>query len=248
MQLLIEKDRSRTLQENALKKYYDHSALQFQYYQIFKLQLPLYMDELQRLIWQGENETVDFKQRVTQPEKIARTLVSFANTQGGVILIGVMDNGTISGIDPEEEKHTLQLAADFYCDPPVVVRYEEIEVEDNTILKVIIPESSLKPHFAKVKENDWRGYIRVKDTSVQTSKMVNKALQQEEPQFEPLPLDRHETAVLEYLQTNPRITLKQYMKLVNISQRRAYRTLVKLVIHGYLRLHDKEKEDFYTLS
>ena len=34
----------------------------------------------------------------------------------------------------------------------------------------------------------------------------------------------------------------------NLSERRAYRTLVKLVIHGYLRLHDKEKEDFYTLS
>ena len=206
------------------------------------------MDELQRLILHGENDTVDFKQRVTQPEKIARTLVSFANTRGGVILIGVKDNGTISGIDPEEEKHTLQLAADFYCDPPVLVRYEEVEEDKLTVLKVIVPESTHKPHYAKVKEDEWRGYVRVKDTSVQTSRMVEKGLAQEAPQFEPLPLERHENAVLAYLQERPRITLKQYMKLANLSERRAYRTLVKLVIHGYLRLHDKEQEDFYTLS
>ncbi|WP_114781564.1 RNA-binding domain-containing protein [Botryobacter ruber] len=207
------------------------------------------MDELQRLIWLGENDKVDFKQRVTQPEKIARTLVSFANTRGGKVLVGVKDNGTICGIDPEEEKHTLDLAAAFYCDPPVTLHYEEAEIEGDTILIVTIPESPEKPHLAKVKEDDWRGYVRVKDTSVQTSRLVEKSLQQPEPPlFEPLPLDRHELAVLDYLQLNPRITQRQYMKLANLSERRAYRILVKLVIHGYLRLHDKEKEDYYTLS
>ncbi|MEJ8801801.1 AlbA family DNA-binding domain-containing protein [Pontibacter sp. H249] len=206
------------------------------------------LEELRRMILRGENDTVDFKQRITQPEKIARTLVSFANTRGGTILVGVKDNGYICGIDPDEEMHTLQLASEFYCDPPIQLDYEEIENDHRTVLKVTVHESNSKPHFAKVKEDDWRGYVRVKDTSVQTSKMVNKTLQNEQPeQFEKLPLERHENAVLEYLKTAPRITLKQYMKLANLSQRRAYRTLVKLVIHGYLRLHDKEKEDYYTL-
>ena len=206
------------------------------------------MDELQKLIFGGENDTVDFKQRVTKPEKIARTMVSFANTRGGTILVGVKDNGYVCGVDPEEEKHTLDLAAGFYCDPPVLLQYEEIEQDDRTVLKVTIAESRTKPHFAKVKEDDWRGFVRVKDTSVQTSKMVDKVMEQEPSAFEPLPLDRHETAVLDYLLTHPRITLNQYMKLANLSERRAYRILVKLVIHGYLLLHDKEKEDFYTLA
>ncbi|MBF8962428.1 putative DNA binding domain-containing protein [Pontibacter sp. FD36] len=206
------------------------------------------MDDLQRLIWQGENDQVDFKQRVTQPDKIARTLVSFANTRGGTILIGVKDNGYIVGIDPDEEKHTLELAAAFYCDPPLQLAYEEVELEGQTILKVTVPESDQKPHFAKVKEDDWRGYVRVNDTSVQTSKMVEKSMQTEEPAFERIPLDRHERAVLDYLALNRRVTLRQYMKIANLSERRAYRMLVKLVIHGYLRLHDKEKEEYYTLS
>lgn len=205
------------------------------------------MDELQRLIAYGENDKVDFKQRVTKPDKIARTIVSFANTRGGVILVGVKDNGYICGVDPEEEKHTLQLAANFYCDPPVPLAFEEIEHEDRTVLKVIITESGHKPHFAKLKENDWRGYVRVNDTSVQTSKMVNKVLEASGPTLEQLPLNRHELSVLDYLKSHPRITLRQYMKLANLSERRAYRILVKLVIHGYLLLHDKEKEEYYTL-
>lgn len=206
------------------------------------------MDELQRLILFGENEQVDFKQRVTKPSKIARTLVSFANTRGGVILIGVKDNGYICGVDPEEEKHTLEMAAGFYCAPPVQIEYEEIEADNRIVLKVTIPESHQKPHFAKINKDDWRGYVRVKDTSVQTSKMVDKVLEQEQEQFERLPLDRHETAVLDYLVTHPCITQRQFMKLTNISEQRAYRILVKLVIHGYLRLHDKELEEYYTLS
>ncbi|QMU28463.1 RNA-binding domain-containing protein [Adhaeribacter radiodurans] len=209
------------------------------------------MHDLLRLIAIGENEQLDFKKTITHPDKIARTLVSFANTQGGILLVGVQDNGTIVGVDPEEEKHTLELAAQFYCDPPLTLDYKEIEYEKRLVLEVIVPESSLKPHLAKVKENDWRGYVRVKDESVQSSKMVNKALRSETALTEatrPLNLDKPDYQVLEYLKTNRRITLAQFMKLANISQRRAYRILVKLVLHGYLRLHDKEKEDYYTLS
>ena len=53
--------------------------------------------------------------------------------------------------------------------------------------------------------------------------------------------------MLDYLKTHPRITLGQFMKLVNFGKRRAFQTLIKLVLHGYLRHHDKEKEPYYTL-
>ncbi|RDC63104.1 RNA-binding domain-containing protein [Adhaeribacter pallidiroseus] len=209
------------------------------------------MHDLWRLIAIGENEQLDFKKTITHPDKIARTLVSFANTRGGIILVGVQDNGTIRGVDPEEEKHTLQLAAQFYCDPPLTLGYQEVEMDNRLILEVSIPESTQKPHLAKVKDNDWRGYVRVKDESVQTSKLVNKVLRTEHPLSEtarPLNLDKPDYQVLDYLKTNRRITLPEFMKLANISKRRAYRILIKLVLHGYLRLHEKDQEDYYTLS
>lgn len=206
------------------------------------------MNELYVLIAKGESDTLEFKQRIKHPERIARTIVSLANTRGGIILVGVMDNGEIKGIDPEEEKHTIDLASQFYCDPPVRLFYREVEEEDLTILKVIIPESGSKPHYAKVKENDWRAYVRVKDESVQTSKVVEKVLQQETPTLPKRSLDRHELMLLAYLKENPRITQQQYMKLANLSRRRAARILIALSLEGIIRLHDKEKETYYTLS
>ncbi|WP_157433488.1 AlbA family DNA-binding domain-containing protein [Adhaeribacter aquaticus] len=130
------------------------------------------MEELEKLIATGEGDKLEFKKTINQLVKIARTITSFANSRGGIILVGVMDNGTISGIDPEEEKHSLTKAAELYCNPPVKLFFKEIEVEDKIVLKTIIFESKNKPHFAKVKEGDWRAYIRVKDESVQTDKWL----------------------------------------------------------------------------
>ena len=73
------------------------------------------MKELQQLISSGESDTLDFKKRISHPDRIARTLASFANTRGGTILVGVMDNGMISGIDLEEEKH-LCMEHRIFCD------------------------------------------------------------------------------------------------------------------------------------
>jgi len=207
------------------------------------------MKVLQELIAAGESDTLDFKKRISQPDRIARTLASFANTRGGIILVGVMDNGQISGIDPEEEKYQLNQAALFFCQPPVSISFKELEDDDGkTVLQVIIPESLAKPHLVKVNENDWRGYVRVKDETVQTSKMEEKVLKNEPPEKQQPELNNQELALLAFLKVNRRITLPQFMKLTNISKRRAYRLLIRMVLSGFIRLHDKEKEEYYTLS
>jgi len=209
------------------------------------------MTDLEKLISNGEGDRLEFKKTITHLDKISRTLTSFANTRGGIILIGVLDNGKICGVDPEEEKHSLQQAAEFYCQPPVRLAFKEIEHDDDLIvLKAIVPESNQKPHLAKVKENDWRGYVRVKDESVQTSKLVLQALKAEE-EVKAVPvttLNKQESMLLLQLQKQPRITLPQFMHLANISKRRASRLLVNLVLLGLIRMHDKEKEPFYTLG
>ena len=58
--------------------------------------------QLLRLIDKGESQTLDFKRKITHPLKIAKTLVSFANTKGGKLLIGVDDDKQIIGVDPDE--------------------------------------------------------------------------------------------------------------------------------------------------
>ena len=51
------------------------------------------------LISQGESSLLEFKEEQVRPESLAREMVAFANTFGGTILIGVADNGTITGVN-----------------------------------------------------------------------------------------------------------------------------------------------------
>lgn len=208
------------------------------------------MTDLQELIRQGEGERLEFKKRTTHPTRIARTLASLANTHGGRVLVGVDDDGRIVGVrDAEEEIFQLREAAQHYIDPPLELRFREVEHDERVVLVVTVAESSHKPHRAQVADGDWRAYVRVRDESVQTSQLTEKVLERTDvtPRFERIPLNKEELAVLDYLQKNPRITLAQYMKLLNIGQRRAYRTLIKLTLHGYIKHHDKQKEVYYTL-
>ncbi|GAB3742971.1 ATP-binding protein [Hymenobacter agri] len=208
--------------------------------------------DLHELIARGEGEELEFKQKTTHPHRISRTLVSLANTRGGQVLVGVDDAGRVLGVrDAEEELFVLRDAAAHYVEPPLTnLRFRE--VEDNagrTVIIVTVPESTDKPHRALVGPDDWRGYVRVRDASVQTSGLTEKLLERQQPEarFEKIPLNKQELTVIDYLKTHPRITLAQYMKLVNFGKRRAYQTLIKLVLHGYIRHHDKEKEVYYTL-
>ncbi|MFC6224005.1 helix-turn-helix domain-containing protein [Hymenobacter artigasi] len=207
--------------------------------------------DIHELIAQGEGEELEFKQKTTHPHRISRTLVSLANTRGGQVLVGVDDAGRILGVrDAEEELFVLREAAEHYVEPPLtMLRYQEIEEDGRTVLIVTVPESAQKPHRAQVAPNDWRGFVRVRDASVQTSGLTEKVLERQQPEsrFEQIPLNKQELAVIDYLKTHPRITLAQFMRLVNFGKRRAYQTLIKLVLHGYIRHHDKEREPYYTV-
>jgi predicted HTH transcriptional regulator len=152
--------------------------------------------------------------------------------------------------DAEEEMFVLREAAAHYVEPPLTLHFEEVETEDDRIVLIVnVLESKNKPHRAQIAPGEWRGYVRVRDESVQASSLTEKLLERQQPEvhLEKLPLSKDELRVLDYLRTTPRITVAQYTKLINVSRRRAYRTLIKLTLHGYLRYHDKEKEPYYTL-
>jgi len=72
-------------------------------YKFMKKQHPIKI-----LIAQGEHQQLDFKFEISDAAKIARSLVAFANTDGGKLLIGVKDNGVIAGVRSEEEKFMIE--------------------------------------------------------------------------------------------------------------------------------------------
>ncbi|HEY0056661.1 MAG TPA: RNA-binding domain-containing protein [Pedobacter sp.] len=205
---------------------------------------------IKQLIFEGEGVSVDFKKTITSCEKIAKTMVSFANNKGGRLLVGVADNGDIKGVKSEdEEKYMLTKAATFFCRPALEPIFEEVYFDNKIVLVVTIEESELKPHYALGEDNKWWVYIRVRDKSLLASKIVVDVLKgssKEDGVF--IEYSSKEKALLEYLVENERITSKEYGKILNLSRRRAQRILVNLVLSGVIRIHTTEKEEFYTAS
>ena len=208
------------------------------------------------LIEEGEGFSVEFKRRISSPEKIARTLISFANTKGGTILFGIDDDGTIVGVESEKtEIELIEMAGRDFCDPAIEPVIEIVPFSGRDVIVCQVDESANKPHYylgEKDRENgeSTRVYIRVNDKTVMASREVVKILQNENPQATPLRINigENERRLFKYLEANERITVREFGRLVNISDRRSSRILVQLVRAGVIRIYTEEKMDYFTLA
>lgn len=205
--------------------------------------------DLRQMLRDGEGERLDFKQTISSATKIAKTMSAFANHKGGVLLVGVRDNKTISGVRSEEEKYMLELAAAFHCKPEVGIEVEEIPVGNQVVLKCTVEQGKNRPYYAKAEDGKWWAYIRVRDKSLLASKIVLDVMKRNSAnEGVYIEYGKNEKAILEYLQNNERITLNEFKSLVNISSRRASRILVNLISAGVIRSHTYEKTEFFTLA
>ncbi|MBX2840465.1 MAG: putative DNA binding domain-containing protein [Flammeovirgaceae bacterium] len=206
-------------------------------------------NQLIKIIAKGESQTLDFKRTISHKNKIAKTLVAFANTRGGKLLVGVTDDKHILGVDPEEEKFSLDEAASFLCKPPIQLEYFEIENREKKVILIVkVSSSDEKPHSALDTNGNWNVYVRANDKSILAGKQTIKNMDGVDSDIIPLHLTPNEKKLYSYLKDKERITVKQFSKLVNISERRAKRNLVELATKGFLFLHDFQKEDFYSLA
>ena len=55
-------------------------------------------NRIKKYLIRGEDETLDYKQEISSAHKIAKTMCSFANHKGGVLLVGIRDNKSIAGV------------------------------------------------------------------------------------------------------------------------------------------------------
>jgi predicted HTH transcriptional regulator len=205
---------------------------------------------LKRLIFEGEGVKLDFKKTITSCEKIARTMVSYANNKGGKLLIGVADDGTIKGVKSEdEERYMITKAAHLFARPALEPTFEEVYADDKLVLVVDIEASLTKPHYALAEDGKWWVYVRVKDKSVLASKIVVDVLKRSSGSEGVLiEYSNNEKALLEYLEKTTRITIKECCDLLKIGRKKAQKLLVDLILSGIIRINTTEKEEFYTAA
>ncbi|MFP3089550.1 putative DNA binding domain-containing protein [Treponema sp. TIM-1] len=122
--------------------------------------------ELLEIIDNGENSGVEFKRDDLRPEQVAKEIVALANFQGGRLLLGVEDDGTISGISREDlETWIMDTVFNRYVHPLIIPFYEEIKIDEKRRVAVIsFPQGTEKPYVLRNKGRE-EIYIRLGSTS-----------------------------------------------------------------------------------
>ncbi len=121
--------------------------------------------ELLEIIANGENSGVEFKRDDIRPEQLAKEVVALANFQGGKLLLGVEDDGTITGIQRENIEEWVMNIMQDKIHPMILPFYEEVKIGDDKSVAVIsLPQGISKPYVVRDRGRE-EVYIRVGSTS-----------------------------------------------------------------------------------
>lgn len=135
------------------------------------------LEFVNKILKEKEGKSLDFKQKITSREKIAKTLAAMCNTDGGLLVIGLSDQKKIIGIDPEEERFMIESANEEYCIPRVSLSVHEVKIfEERHLLEADLEEKSLlvveihktlgPPIYCKSKNGELKTYRRFGDQTL----------------------------------------------------------------------------------
>jgi len=131
---------------------------------------------LLELIAQGENSSIEFKQVEVRPESLAKELVAFSNTLGGVVLIGVDDNGQIIGTQarPNIEEWVANVVRNNII-PAICPKIESYKTDDKTVIVIQVDKGPDKPY----QSIDGKYWLRVGSTNrMATKEELSRLFQQ----------------------------------------------------------------------
>ncbi|MDI6602278.1 MAG: ATP-binding protein, partial [Thermoanaerobacteraceae bacterium] len=111
------------------------------------------INELLNIIKKGEDSKTQFKSKVDSINALAAEMCAFANSEGGYLIIGVDDNGSITGVqDVKSLNQWIANAANQKIEPPIDVTTENVLYEDKVVVVIKVPAGYNKPYAANKTE------------------------------------------------------------------------------------------------
>ncbi|QKZ15627.1 helix-turn-helix domain-containing protein [Spirosoma sp. KUDC1026] len=207
---------------------------------------------LKNLVRRGEGSNLEFKLKTNHPEKIIKGVVAFANSNGGIMLIGVGDDKRIAGLKyADEDEYLLVRAIHKYCFPRISYTIDRVQLPDEReVLVIRVPPSLDRPHYIlpdPAEPETKKVYVRVADKSVQASREVREILKGSQADRNiRFSYGEKERKLMQHLGEHNSITVDLFASIAGISRKIASRTLVLLVLANVLEVHPSDIVDQYT--
>ena len=203
---------------------------------------------LQELIEQGEHQQQDFKYKIQDALKLARTVSAFANTDGGRLLIGVRDDGVIAGVRSDEEIYMMEKAANDCCTPASDISFETLHADGHTVVIANIPPAPHRPVCAKDENGRNVAYVRVADENIVANAVHLEMWKQDRASTVVTVYTDAETRMLNTLREHPGTVLNRLVRLSGLSRYRAIKILARFVRYHLVEMYYEEERFLFRLA
>lgn len=120
---------------------------------------------LEELIKQPESEKLDFKRNLSSLDGVVKDICAFANTSGGMVVIGIDDDGSVVGLDdPQQDEERLMSAVSDRLEPRPTVQVRRATIDGKPLLLASLAFQA-GPVHVKAKGEDQGAYGRYGSTS-----------------------------------------------------------------------------------
>jgi predicted HTH transcriptional regulator len=183
-------------------------------------------------------QNVEFHLKLNDPDELAKTIVAFANTSGGTLVLGIGKH-TLHLVGYPHSKETIEDVCKRKISPSLNVAVSKIERGDKAIYIIDIPEGADKPY-------------RVNNVSyTRENNKIEVATAEEEKEMNPWGvngLNARQRQALAFLNTHPRITNKEYRELCDVSHKTAHIEMTELLDKEVLVVEGAGRSTYYRLA
>lgn len=201
-------------------------------------------EQMLAIIARGEGRQIEFKRGLPGPEKTARSICAFANTNGGMLIIGVTDQGRVYGLDhPRSVIRELRRICAEVIAPALQAEVLAVPIEDQRVVVCSVPLSGGRPHAVLHPGGEPEITVRVGSSNRRPSGATLKVLQSS--QRSKKSPDALQQRVLQWVESHARrskrpegdATVKGFAKANNVGVQRARRAFTELERQGRLVGH-----------
>ena len=195
-----------------------------------------------------EGKTLEFKRDLSSPERFLRTVVAFANTSGGTILVGIEDRSRhIRGVtEPLAlEERAVNLISDSIR-PRLMPDLEIVSYRNRQLLAVRVYPSSTRPHYIARTGPDAGTYVRVGSTNRRADSQLIAEMQRfaKGESFDERPMPALDSEALDFRVASElispvrKLTRRNFdtLRLLTTHQGRSVPTVGGLLLFGQDRL------------
>jgi hypothetical protein len=202
----------------------------------------------------GEGTRLEFKRVLPRDERAARTLCAFANTRGGLLLVGITDRGRIHGVHrPDAVTERLASLAEARVEPPLEVQIQIVPVSGPRVVACSVPFSSARPHAVLLGDGEREVLVRIGASNRIADGPTLEALSRSVAARKGK--DPLEQRILAWLSRPARersrpggtATIAAFARAANVGEPRARRAFVRLESRGLLVGHGSGRARAYSV-